>query len=382
MFASLVWEYLGELRERASINDIVVTPLAGVVLGEMTLQLGAFFDRSCDTAHNRVLGSVLGPMKSLHDALDGAVLKRDDRCDALGFTQHGAHSLQFTAGVGALVIVDSPSAPVSFASQLGMHTRIVAVNSYGSEGEGMTTFADGNVTEFWLSTLLSTRSWVDFSLRATLLPIGLHYRKLQLGRGGLRGYELLFGLLLDTEYTVHRFAWSQPEARQSDRFFELDVPGVGFVYRRALGRVALEAELQATVAMLGIDALARPQYLLSHPGGEELASVAHNEGYNYVIGLRVSPRVRLTWDGLELAAELAAVRGMVITENDRYAQPKHYADGSEQRMFGNLWLSWGPARWPLRAYVLGSLLQRVSRIDTTEATRTELRALMGLGAQL
>jgi hypothetical protein len=36
-----LWEYVGEWREQASINDLVVTPVSGVPVGESFFHLGA-----------------------------------------------------------------------------------------------------------------------------------------------------------------------------------------------------------------------------------------------------------------------------------------------------------------------------------------------------
>lgn len=378
--ASLLWEYIGELRERASINDMLVTPLAGVVLGEMTLQLAAFFDRSCDTLPNRVLGAVLGPMKSVHDIIDAAQLRRDTRCDAHGLSLRGDHSFQFSFGVGPLATVAGPHVPTRLTTRLGMHTRIVAVHTYGTPGEGTTTFADGNVTEFRLSGMFGGGTWLDFTLQAGMMPIGMHYRALAAGRGGLWGHELLFGLWFGTEYRVHRFGWSESEARQLDRFFELDIPGVGIHYRKTMGVWSLDLELQAAVAMLGIDALARAAYL---EGGAPtmLPSVAQYSGYNYAIGFRLTPRALLRSGGFELGAALSAVRGEDVTIRDRFGDEVHYVSGSEQRITSDVWASYGPQDWLLRLQLMGSLLSRVSQLAGVEASRAELRLLGGVGAQ-
>ena len=73
---SLLWELFGEVSEVVSLNDSLVTPVAGLAIGESTTQLGAFFDRSGPSSMNQTLGSVFGPFKSLNDALDGRELVR------------------------------------------------------------------------------------------------------------------------------------------------------------------------------------------------------------------------------------------------------------------------------------------------------------------
>ena len=82
---SLLWELFGEVREYVSINDMIVTPLAGLAIAEPIFQLGAFFDRSSPRLHNRILGAVFAPIKSLNDWLDGRVLARTLTPDESGF---------------------------------------------------------------------------------------------------------------------------------------------------------------------------------------------------------------------------------------------------------------------------------------------------------
>ncbi|HSO40907.1 MAG TPA: DUF3943 domain-containing protein, partial [Labilithrix sp.] len=48
--ASALWEAIGEIREQAAINDVIVTPGTALPLGENALQLGAFFQRGRPTA--------------------------------------------------------------------------------------------------------------------------------------------------------------------------------------------------------------------------------------------------------------------------------------------------------------------------------------------
>ena len=58
---SLLWEVFGEVSEVVSTNDMIVTPLAGLSIGEATIQLASHFDRSEPAAGNRVADFVVKP---------------------------------------------------------------------------------------------------------------------------------------------------------------------------------------------------------------------------------------------------------------------------------------------------------------------------------
>lgn len=374
--SSTVWEYIGELRERASLNDIVVTPLTGMVLGELTLQLGAFFDRSCDHASNRVLGALLGPVKAFHDALDGAAPLREARCDRFGLSRRGAHDFELSIAVGVVSTVAGPSAPARALTRLALHTQILALESYGSPGEGVMHFMDGQVSELWLSGSFASSDWNDFSLRATVMPLGLHQRAIS---PDLRGYELLFGLILGTEYSVHRFGpWPGP-GRLRDRYFELDVPGVGLHYRRLWGEITLSLEAQAHAVFVGVDALALTE-VRALPAVPALPTVTRADGYNYALGVRLEPRAKLRYRNVELGVVFAAVRAKTITISDRFEERGDYAQGNERRTLGVMWLGVGPERWPVRLLLQGTWFHRWGQLGAASAQRAELTAAAGVSA--
>jgi hypothetical protein len=79
---STTWE-LVEYHEAASINDLIVTPLVGISLGEPLFQLGAHIDRSRASTGGTVLSWIVSPFKKLNDLYDHATLDRGDPADHL-----------------------------------------------------------------------------------------------------------------------------------------------------------------------------------------------------------------------------------------------------------------------------------------------------------
>lgn len=372
--ASTLWEIFGEFRERASINDLFVTPISGVVLGETTLQLGAFFDRSCASTANSVLGAMLAPAKAVHDAIDGAVPLRDRACDRYGLSQSGAHEFRFALSEGAVWATQGSDEPAYPETAIDVSSRVVALGRYGRPGRALETFGDGNSSELWLHSGLSASGWSDFTLGASVVPVGLHYRDIDRDYG----HEALFGLLLATEYSVHRYdaAGLTPSI---DRVFTLDAPGVSIAYRRLQGGTRFEAELQTSVTLAGVEAFAMAEYL-REGSVDALASVARANGYNHALGLTVSPRVRWIARDVEAGAELKTTELWGIRALDR--DPDRESDVSvfEARRRASAWVSFGPVLWSLRLSLRGSALQRWGTLADARAERTELRASAGVDA--
>lgn len=372
--ASTLWEILGEFREHASINDLFVTPLSGVVLGESTLQLGAFFDRSCASTTMSVLGTMFAPAKAVHDAIDGAEPLRDRTCDHYGLSQSGAHEFRFALAEGVVWATQGSDEPAYLETAIDVSSRVVALNHYGQPGRALETFSNGNSSELWLHSGLNASGWGDFTFGASVVPVGLHFRDIDQGYG----HEVLFGLLLATEYSVHRFDAAGPSP-SIDRVFTLDAPGVSIAYRRHQGGARFEAELQTSATLAGVEAFAMAEYL-REGSLDALPSVARAAGYNHALGLTVSPRVRWIARGVEAGVELKTTQLWGITALDR--SPERQSDVSifEARRRASAWVSFGPLFWNLRLSLRGSALQRWGTLAEARAERTELRASAGVDA--
>lgn len=377
--ASTLWEVVGEFREQASINDLWVTPVTGFAFGEATHQLGAFFDRSCESTGNAVLGSVFAPSKALHDYFDGVAPLRDTQCDQLGLSLVGEHEFDLSLGVAAVKPIEGPDQPLEAALQLRLHTRVIALPTYGVAGNGSQTFADANVSELFFETSFAG-GLTDLTFGAGVMPFGVHQRSLAPARvgSGLVGHEFMLGLWIGLEYGVHRF-----EPRQTDdldRFFALQAPGASFEYRRHVGGVIWEFELRASATFAGADAFALPSYLVV--GSEnDVTSVARMEGYNHAAGLTVFPRARVIMQGLELGAALHATRvwGLRMADRYGYASDVSIVEGKRRAEF---WVRMAPTNSPLRVTVSCAALQRWGTLANTRDERAELRLAGTLGVVL
>ncbi|MBX3248391.1 MAG: DUF3943 domain-containing protein [Myxococcales bacterium] len=90
---SWAWEFLFEFKERVSINDQIITPTAGMAIGEGFHKLGRYLSGGRGRGR-RALSWIFGGAHAIHDTLDG-VDRRSGPADAFGFStlEHceGAH---------------------------------------------------------------------------------------------------------------------------------------------------------------------------------------------------------------------------------------------------------------------------------------------------
>jgi hypothetical protein len=366
---STLWEFLGEFRERVSVNDIFVTPVAGLVLGEATTQLGAFFDRSCATPVNQLLGAVFGPSKTLHDAADEAEPARATDCDENGFDRGGAHRFRFSSGA-ASVWTNQRSLADSEA-RFGVEAAIAHLDSLSRVGHEWLAFSDGNVSFLEARMSIEDANVSDLRLGGRVVPAGLHFRDVRASGSGTAGQEALLGLLVQTEYALHR---RERPAGAFDRVFLIEAPASTVAWRMRQGSLSLDLSLDAGTTLAGVSTFALREYLSRHSAAD-LASVTRQQGYSHAFGFAVAPRVRLRLDTAEFGAEARSDRFSAL----RVLDPLRAAHGMtpifETRRRGQLWLSIGPRGGVPRATFFVEGYQRVGQVG--DATREQRELAVG-----
>src|SRR5690606_4361023 len=82
---SFTWEFALEFKERFSLNDQIVTPGAGVAIGEGLHKLGRYLSGGRGRGR-RALAWIFGPVHAIHDAKD-RVDRRVGPVDEFGFSE-------------------------------------------------------------------------------------------------------------------------------------------------------------------------------------------------------------------------------------------------------------------------------------------------------
>lgn len=372
---STFWEIIAEFRERVSINDMWVTPLSGLSLGETTTQLGAFFDRGCASRLNSALGWAFGPARSLHDALDGAELERAGSCDAWGFDAATQHRFGISLGAAQ---VRAANGELYQTTRGRLETSLVNLPDTEPTGGGWRGFADGNVSDMSLALAYGPHAIQDMLIETRATLAGAQYRRL-LGGSSLLGLgdRALFGVVVGTQYSVHRY---QPSLAP-DSVFLVDAPAVTVRWSGHRPGYAFELAVDAGATFGGMDALALPDYRQRF-GDVGLTTIARQQRYNYVLGIALVPRARLELEGAELGISARSERVEGIRVFDRYAEKAtSTVPVTEQRRRGTLWLSVGP-RTGARLTVSAEANDRHGSVGTIQKTRRDFALALSLGAAL
>ena len=250
------------MSEVVSLNDMIVTPLAGVAIGEAWTQLGAFFDRSGPGLGHSILGSFFGPMKSLNDLFDGVSPQRSQSLDEYGFPTNEWHDFDLHLGLAANFEQPLSSDTGWYSSRelrVSLGSRLARLPGYDGEASSNRVFDDANVSSIQLDLAVAQSALVDFRLETEVVMVGHYFRDAtRVDYDELWGSGTLIGFACGYEYSVHDYDRDRP--RPLDHVASVQPIGIVLEERGALGHARLLARLQAGLRFGGVSPYALSDY--------------------------------------------------------------------------------------------------------------------------
>lgn len=321
--ASTTWELL-EWKEPMSLNDFVVTPLAGLAIGEAFTQLSGWFDRSGADGVSKALALIFDPPRKIHDALDGAVPLRDPK--ALGW-----HEFQARAGGGMVWQGGTAYA----ALDLAVVTELFRARGYREPGSVGFGFADGNVSRIAVSSMLSGDATVDFLFETETALVGYYGRDLELDGDGLSGWDFFVGGTAAYEFGSH--VWDVTLPKTKNQIAMIRIPGVDLRLRLHGGVFEIEMGLDAALDFGGVEPLDGPPGD-APPPGRSFPQVYEAQGYYWGLGIHLAPSLQVRMGALSagVGARLDSLRGL----DGPYVPelPDPVADFADERFIASAWL--------------------------------------------
>jgi hypothetical protein len=300
---STFWEFVGEFYEKVSINDLIVTPLAGLAIGEVFAQLGAFFDRGSNTLVNNVLSTLFAPPRRFHNWLDNNTPRRTGNVDRLGFTRDIFHQFRLwtAGGVGTV-------SPVSLARngsssmglfQVGLETRLVNIPGYHQPGQVSRLLTDGNFSTFLVQTTFGPDGLRDILFFTKAVLAGYCTQHIARDDDYLTGYSAFLGVATAFEYSFER-----QSGRQDDPVAVVRVLGttVDLAYFRRGIQVHATTDVYGDFAM--VHSYALQKHLVSGGTLAGAKSVLVEQHYYYAFGFTVASHLRLAYHDFEFGGEL------------------------------------------------------------------------------
>jgi hypothetical protein len=278
VIASTAWKYFGESNQKLSINDLVVTPMAGWVLGEATYRLGSFFADGEPSFANCVGALIFSPVATLTEPPVCRSRGHDPPFDRFGFSRRTWHELYAELGA-AYAVIDGGDSRGETAFGLG--ARITAHARYQRPGWDASNAWPGQWSSIAVRWLLDSGSIDGVALHGDSLVIGRYYRRYgdvpgPTGQADGRGLLVGFGSSFDYD------GRSLPAVY--DRTLAIGIGGPMATLEARRGRFAVRASLALSYGFGQVTSLAWAQAAQQF-AGVRVKSPLQTGGYYFGQGL-------------------------------------------------------------------------------------------------
>lgn len=381
---SAAWEFFGEIRERVSVNDLVVTPVAGAAIGEATMQLAGFFQRGKKQFSNELLAFLFAPVKRINELTEGAQPLRASRTDALGFPTTPWHRFELYAGGGATSQDAVASGPRRTYADLrfGIGFELANLPGYAGAARHARLFDDGNVSSLRFdATLAPDGALVDAGFGTRVVPVGFYLREARASaEEGVDGSGTVLGLRFGFEYGAHDY--DRDRARPRDLVSLASPLGVAaeHVFERGPWRVRTALDVYGSFAGVQPYALADFRARQGTLEGQGLPTALVNNGYYHGLGVTAEPCLEVRWRALSWSAtsrldSFRAIEGLSRAPVPLGGRPRV----DDQRAAWTTTIAWAPNAAPVRVAAGLARRTRAGELDGVRAQRGETSVMGTIG---
>ncbi len=313
---SFLWEFVLEFKEKISVNDVIVTPGAGLPIGEFFYKLGLYLDTyEGSSLAVDVARVTLGSGVALDRSLDGRPRPRRGPADNLGFTREIWHEFQLRYGVLA---VATPERPSVARYHVGVSGRLATLRGYLAEGALSTAFYAAEISDLSLS-FEASRHGTGLGASATTSLAGYHAQALRRAGQALVGSAFTLSSPIGWDYhrsSAHRYlqverALTQPKPplkhhvpNRREQYAAFHLPGLGVELRAARATFEGALGLRVMPSFGSIGAAAFYDWTAANPE-QRTKHVLHRQGYFYGWGAKGSIEARLRFGPLRAAFDWA-----------------------------------------------------------------------------
>jgi len=309
--ASVLWEYFGEYREKVSLNDLVLTPVAGLAIGETLHIFGLFFSEARSSFGYRALAWGLNPFQAIHDKVDGRPWRTASRLDEWGMPRDPWHHLALAAGHSYAL---SGAGNDVHAVDLSLNAELLHPSGFMRRGSGSTFFLDGGYHRLTTRGTISIEGELQrFMFGARAAPLGYAWHQKGGGGPGLRGHGVLIAMGPAYEYSLYQLP------THTDRLAIVHLPGPTLVWVAHAGRVRSRLTLNLFGDFGLVRSLGADRFLASNRDAT-IRSVVMEQQYYYGLGWTAYPEWVLSIHGFELGGFMKYQQWWSIDGLDRHQE--------------------------------------------------------------
>ncbi len=306
-YGSLFWEYVGELREKVSINDQIVSSLTAITWGEAAYNWGEYFNspESDGRLARKILTGLFGVPRMFHDWLDD---REPTHTDVPRF--HFEPRLTFSTMVRDFDEYET----LQPLGAIELDTSMAVMRGYGRPGRQSRVFSDGNFTDVHIDFAVGSDENIEFDMDTNAIISGRYTRSIDADGAG---YDLVFG-------GAHGYRLlSRNGTRMQERLGLVHILGPATRLRLfGPGRLRLDADLEVFFDFSAVRSFAFERFARKY-GDEVVANIRtelQKHAYYFGIGFTVAPRMRLSLGRWELALGTNVSRAHSLQGIDRFEE--------------------------------------------------------------
>ena len=317
MVTSTLWEYVLEYNEKISRNDLLLTPTAGLTIGEFWHRLGRYLTSPVGgfSRRQRALAWGLSLPQMSHDAIDG--LKPPPRgvpADEHGYNADLWHGFRTWLLVEP-VFVESRATDGAISEddwlvyELGFEGEFVAVPGFLRPGRFDRLFFDAEFTALRLQFGFSAEGTAA-EFRSDTVVAGYYTQTMRREGGVTSGLAHMIGL--DVAYLYRRESYDA----WNEQLAVLHLPGLAYDLHARSRRALFRLGLRVNGDFAGVNSLAFSGWEAANPM-ETSKAVLHRENYYYGWGWSWRARAELTLPYVKIGGRVEWGRYSSADGNDR-----------------------------------------------------------------
>lgn len=288
--ASSVWEMATEHREVLSINDQILTPVGGYVLGEVFHQMSQLLLSRSNSLPAKVLATLFD--------LPGAMSRWEGRNNsgfrnlrATGFDADTLSHFDLYAGVKTGQNPDNKSAS---GTTFGVRGEVVSIPLFDEPGNVSKLYTDSVFSELLVSGTMREAAFDNFSLLAKVVFAAYHKKSLSLDEAGRRnGYTMYFGASSGVEYEDTSNRADHPDLNAT-----VHVLGSSMDLSAYVNGIRIRAKIDVFGDFAMVNSYALDMYKKSNSTDGTISTIDHH-GYYYASGITARSNLSVSWNKIE-----------------------------------------------------------------------------------